>query len=29
MAGLVKDIIRAPKRQRVYAKIDGQKLVLT
>lgn len=29
MAGLIKDIIRAPKRQRVYAKIDGQKLVLT
>ena len=29
MAGLVKDIIRAPKRQRVYVKIDGQKLVLT
>ena len=29
MAGLVKDIIRAPKRQRVYAKIDGQKLVIT
>ena len=29
MAGLVKDIIRAPKRQRVYANIDGQKLVLT
>lgn len=29
MEGLVKDIIRAPKRQRVYAKIDGQKLVLT
>lgn len=29
IAGLVKDIIRAPKRQRVYAKIDGQKLVLT
>lgn len=29
MVGLVKDIIRAPKRQRVYAKIDGQKLVLT
>lgn len=29
MAGLVKDVIRAPKRQRVYAKIDGQKLVLT
>lgn len=29
MAGLVKDIIRSPKRQRVYAKIDGQKLVLT
>lgn len=29
MTGLVKDIIRAPKRQRVYAKIDGQKLVLT
>lgn len=29
MAGLVKDIVRAPKRQRVYAKIDGQKLVLT
>ena len=29
MAGLVKDIIRAPKRQRVYAKIDGHKLVLT
>ena len=29
MAGLVKDIIRAPKRQRVYAKIDGQKLILT
>ena len=29
MAGLVKDIIRTPKRQRVYAKINGQKLVLT
>lgn len=29
MAGLVKDIIRAPKRQRVYANIDDQKLVLT
>ena len=29
IAGLIKDIIRAPKRQRVYAKIDGQKLVLT
>ena len=29
MAGLVKDIVRAPKRQRVYAKINGQKLVLT
>ena len=29
MAGLVKDIIRTPKRQRVYAKIEGQKLVLT
>ena len=29
IAGLVKDIIRAPKRQRVYAKINGQKLVLT
>lgn len=29
MAGLVKDIIRSPKRQRVYAKINGQKLVLT
>lgn len=29
MAGLVKDIVRTPKRQRVYAKIDGQKLVLT
>lgn len=29
MAGLIKDIIRAPKRQRVYAKINGQKLVLT
>lgn len=29
IAGLVKDIIRAPKRQRVYAKIEGQKLVLT
>lgn len=27
--GLVKDIVRAPKRQRVYAKIDGAKLVLT
>ncbi len=29
IAGLIKDIIRAPKRQRVYAKIDGQKLILT
>ena len=29
IAGLIKDIIRAPKRQRVYAKINGQKLVLT
>jgi len=29
IAGLIKDIIRAPKRQRVYAKIDGKKLVLT
>lgn len=29
IAGLIKDIIRAPKRQRVYAKIDDQKLILT
>ena len=29
IAGLIKDIIRTPKRQRVYAKIDGQKLILT
>ena len=29
IAGLIKDIIRAPKRQHVYAKIDGQKLILT
>lgn len=29
IAGLIKDIIRAPKRQRVYAKIDGQKIILT
>ena len=29
IAGLIKDIIRAPKRQRVYAKIEGQKLILT
>lgn len=29
IAGLIKDIIRAPKRQRVYAKTDGQKLILT
>lgn len=29
IAGLIKDIIRAPKHQRVYAKIDGQKLILT
>ena len=29
IAGLIKDIVRAPKRQRVYAKIDGQKLILT
>ena len=29
IAGLVKDIVRAPKRQRVYAKVDGKKLVLT
>lgn len=29
ITGLVKDIVRAPKRQRVYAKIDGKKLVLT
>lgn len=29
IAGLIKDIIRAPKRQRVHAKIDGQKLILT
>lgn len=29
IAGLIKDIIHAPKRQRVYAKIDGQKLILT
>lgn len=29
IAGLIKDIIRAPKRQRVYARIDGQKLILT
>ena len=28
MQGLVKDIVRASKRQRVYAKIDGIKLVL-
>lgn len=28
MKGLVKDIVRASKRQRVYAKIDGPKLVL-
>lgn len=28
MRGLVKDIVRASKRQRVYAKIDGTKLVL-
>ena len=28
MQGLVKDIVRASKRQRVYAKIDGTKLVL-
>lgn len=29
LTGLVKDIVRAPKRQRVYAKVDGKKLVLT
>lgn len=29
IAGLIKDIIRAPKRQRVYAKIDGKKLIIT
>ena len=29
ITGLVKDIVRAPKRQRVYAKVDGKKLVLT
>ena len=29
IAGLIKDIIRAPKRQRVYAKSDEQKLILT
>lgn len=29
LAGLAKDIIRAPKRQRVYVKVDGEKLVLT
>ena len=29
MAGLIKDIIRDPKRQRVYAKIADSKLVLT
>ena len=29
IAGLIKDIIRAPKRQRVYAKINGKKLILT
>ena len=29
IAGLIKDIIRAPKRQRVYAKIYGQKIILT
>ena len=29
IAGLVKDIIRAPKRQRVYAKASGKKLILT
>lgn len=28
MQGLVKDIVRASKRQRVYAKIDGTKIVL-
>lgn len=28
MQGIVKDIVRASKRQRVYAKIDGTKLVL-
>lgn len=28
MQGLVKDIVRASKRQRVYAKIDGTKLIL-
>ena len=27
--GLIKDIIRAPKRQRVYAKASGKKLILT
>ena len=29
IAGLIKDIIRAPKRQRVYAKASGKKLILT
>lgn len=29
IAGLIKDIIRAPKRQRVYAKADEKKLILT
>ena len=29
IAGLIKDIIRAPKRQRVYAKSDEKKLILT
>lgn len=29
IAGLIKDIIRTPKRQRVYAKIEGKKLILT
>lgn len=29
LTGLVKDIVRAPKRQRVYAKVVGKKLVLT
>ena len=29
IAGLVKDIIRAPKRQRVYAKSAEKKLILT
>lgn len=29
LTGLVKDIVRAPKRQRVYAKVNGKKLVLT